>query len=34
VPRRPVTPDLLAALAVNQDYLTSLELLGYEHPQD
>jgi hypothetical protein len=32
VPRRPVPSDLLAALAANEDYLASLELLGYEHP--
>ncbi len=32
VPRRPAAPDLLAALAANEDYLASLELLGYEHP--
>jgi hypothetical protein len=31
VPRRPVTPDLLAAAAANADYQASLELLGYRH---
>jgi hypothetical protein len=34
VPRRPVAPDLLAALAANHDYRASLELLGYQHPDD
>jgi hypothetical protein len=32
VPRRPVEPDLLEAIAANADYRTSLELLGYQHP--
>ena len=32
VPRRPAAPDLLAALAANDDYQASLELLGYQHP--
>jgi hypothetical protein len=32
VPRRESAPELLVALAANQDYLASLELLGYEHP--
>ena len=34
VPRRPVAPDLLARLAENEDYRISLELLGYQHPDD
>jgi hypothetical protein len=32
VPRRPAAPELLAALAANQDYRASLDLLGYDHP--
>jgi hypothetical protein len=31
VPRRPVDPDLLRAIAANPDYRASLELLGYQH---
>lgn len=31
VPRRPVGPDLLEAIAANADYQASLELLGYQH---
>ena len=33
VPRRPVAPDLVVALAGNQDYRASLDLLGYQHPE-
>jgi hypothetical protein len=32
VPRRPLAPELLRALAGNEDYRASLALLGYEHP--
>ena len=34
VPRRPAAPELLARLAENEDYPISLELLGYQHPED
>jgi hypothetical protein len=34
VPRRPVAAGLLTTLAANDDYRASLELLGYQHPQD
>jgi hypothetical protein len=34
VPRRPAAPELLASLAENDDYRVSLELLGYQHPED
>jgi hypothetical protein len=34
VPRRPAAPDLLAKLAESADYRASLELLGYQHPED
>jgi len=33
VPRRPAAPELLARLADNEDYRTSLGLLGYQHPE-
>jgi hypothetical protein len=33
VPRRPVEPKLLDALAANDDYRVSLDLLGYQHPE-
>jgi hypothetical protein len=33
VPRRPVAPELLTALAVNEDYRASLQLLGYQHAE-
>lgn len=32
VPRREVAPEVLAAVAGNDDYRAALELLGYEHP--
>jgi hypothetical protein len=34
VPRRPAAPELLATLADSEDYRVSLELLGYQHPED
>jgi hypothetical protein len=33
VPRRPVAPEVLTALAGNDDYCASLQLLGYQHPE-
>jgi hypothetical protein len=32
-PRHPVAADLLARLAANDDYQTSLRILGYDHPE-
>ncbi|MDX1541222.1 MAG: hypothetical protein R3349_07430 [Geminicoccaceae bacterium] len=34
VARRPVAPELLLAFARNADYQRSLELLGYDHPEE